>query len=38
VASPFPVDAWDSEFACPIAAHTLMDRCNRAVMVIRLTE
>jgi DNA replication protein DnaC len=36
VASPVPMEAWDSQFACPLAADALVSRCSRAMAVIRL--
>ena len=38
VVSPVPIEAWDSQFACPLAADALVSRCSRAMAVIRLQE
>lgn len=37
VVSPVPMEAWDSQFACPLAADALVSRCSRAMAVIRLS-
>jgi len=37
VVSPVPIEAWDSQFACPLAADALVSRCSRAMAVIRLS-
>lgn len=34
--SPVPMEVWDSQFACPLAADALVSRCSRAMAVIRL--
>lgn len=38
VVSPVPMEVWDSQFACPMAADALVSRCSRAMAVIRLKE